>query len=144
MNERPVITANNLSLEYKLGKGWLNAINDVSVSIAPLEIHGLVGESGSGKSTFALALMNYLAANARIKQGEVLLDGENLVDKIAGGDAPDLGSGHQFGSPGSAGIAESLVYHWRPDRRNHTIACGLIAPGRLDTRCRDVARGQNC
>ena len=44
-------------------KQWVNAIREVSLSINPLEIHGLVGESGSGKSTLALALMRYMAKN---------------------------------------------------------------------------------
>lgn len=79
----PVIQASQLSIDYKLGKGWANVINDVTLGVEPLEIHGLVGESGSGKSTLALALMNYLADNARISNGEVLLDGSNLIDKSA-------------------------------------------------------------
>ena len=62
----PVIRAENLNIEYRLDQRWLNVIKDVSLTIDPLEIHGLVGESGSGKSTLALALMNYLAPNACI------------------------------------------------------------------------------
>lgn len=77
----PVIEANNLCIDYRLDKHWLNAIRDVSICIDPFEIHGLVGESGSGKSTLALALMRYMAANARIASGEILLDGEDLIRK---------------------------------------------------------------
>ncbi|MBZ0298726.1 MAG: ABC transporter ATP-binding protein, partial [Anaerolineae bacterium] len=77
----PVIEAKSLSIDYKLGSGWANAVHEVSLCVDPLEIHGLVGESGSGKSTLALALMNYLAGNARIASGEVRLDGDDLVAK---------------------------------------------------------------
>lgn len=77
----PVLAVENLSIDYRLGKRWLNAVQDVTLSIDPLEIHGLVGESGSGKSTLALALMRYTAGNARISSGRVLLDGVNLLDK---------------------------------------------------------------
>ncbi len=76
-----VIRAENLNIDYKLGGGWLNVVRDVSLSIEPLEIHGLVGESGSGKSTLALALMNYLAPNERIASGSVLLDDADLLSK---------------------------------------------------------------
>jgi peptide/nickel transport system ATP-binding protein len=77
----PIIQVENLAIDYKLGKGWLNAILDISLSIYPREIHGLVGESGSGKSTLALAMMRYLAPNARISSGRVLLDGDDLTKK---------------------------------------------------------------
>lgn len=77
----PVIEAQNLNIEYRLGKRWYNAVRDISMAIAPLEIHGLVGESGSGKSTLGLALMRYLAGNARIESGSILLDGDDLVPK---------------------------------------------------------------
>ncbi|GIL14434.1 MAG: ABC transporter ATP-binding protein [Chloroflexota bacterium] len=81
MTQLPVIAAQNLCIDYKLDKQWINAINGVSLAINPFETHGLVGESGSGKSTLALALMRYMAANARIESGEVLFYGENLLVK---------------------------------------------------------------
>lgn len=84
MQSTPVIEARHLCIDYQLGRKWVNVIRDVSLSINPLEIHGLVGESGSGKSTLALALMRYLAKNARITSGEILLDGEPLLTKSEG------------------------------------------------------------
>jgi peptide/nickel transport system ATP-binding protein len=78
---QPVIDAQELNIEYKLGRRWYNAVRDISMTLSPLEIHGLVGESGSGKSTLGLALMRYLADNARIASGKILLDGDDLVPK---------------------------------------------------------------
>ncbi len=77
----PIIRAENLNVEYRLDQRWLNVIKNVSLTIDPLEIHGLVGESGSGKSTLALTLMNYLAPNQRVSSGRVLLDGDDLLTK---------------------------------------------------------------
>ncbi len=77
----PIIQAENVFIDYRLNKTWLNVIHDVSLTIRPLEIHGLVGESGSGKSTLALALMRYLAQNGRVRSGNILFNGEDLVDK---------------------------------------------------------------
>lgn len=77
----PVLEAKNLCIDYNVGGKWRNVINDVSLRIDPLEIHGLVGESGSGKSTLALALMGYMAPNARIVSGEILLDGQDMRGK---------------------------------------------------------------
>ncbi|HYO87748.1 MAG TPA: ABC transporter ATP-binding protein [Candidatus Limnocylindrales bacterium] len=79
MSAVPVLQADNLSLDYRLGVGWVNAVCGVTLSVGAGEIHGLVGESGSGKSTVALALMGFLAPNARASSGRVLLDGEDLL-----------------------------------------------------------------
>ncbi len=79
MTEQPVIRAKSLSIEYQIGKKWLNVIHDVDLQINPVQIHGLVGESGSGKSTLGLGVMMYLARNARITQGEILFDGVDIA-----------------------------------------------------------------
>jgi peptide/nickel transport system ATP-binding protein len=81
MTTTPVMDAQRLFVDYRLGRRWFNALYEVSLTINPLQIHGLVGESGSGKSTLGLAMMRYLAANARISSGKILLDGEDLVPK---------------------------------------------------------------
>lgn len=75
----PVIEAKKLSIDYRIGKNWLNAVSDIDLAINPLQIHGLVGESGSGKSTLGLAMMRYLASNARIASGEIWFEGEDIA-----------------------------------------------------------------
>lgn len=79
----PLIEAQGVSIDYRADKTWINVVRDIDMTIAPGEIHGLVGESGSGKSTFALALMRYLAPNGRISSGRILFDGDDLVPKRA-------------------------------------------------------------
>jgi peptide/nickel transport system ATP-binding protein len=74
-----VAEARQLSIEYYVGREWVNAIRDVTLKLEPRRIHGLVGESGSGKSTLALALMRYLPPNARISSGSVWLGDQNLT-----------------------------------------------------------------
>ncbi|MFN8378801.1 MAG: ABC transporter ATP-binding protein [Anaerolineae bacterium] len=74
-----VLQAESLSLDYRLGADWINAVRNVSLDVHAGEIHGLVGESGSGKSTLALALMGFLPPNARARSGRVLLEGEDLL-----------------------------------------------------------------
>ncbi|PJF23318.1 MAG: peptide ABC transporter ATP-binding protein [Phototrophicales bacterium] len=74
-----IIQAQQVSIDYRLKKVWHNVIHDVTVEIAPKTIHGLVGESGSGKSTLAMAMMRYLAPNARIHTGTIHFDGQDIT-----------------------------------------------------------------
>ncbi len=53
-------------------------VRGVDLTINPNEIHAVMGPNGSGKSTLAYALMGHPAYE--ITEGEILLDGENLVD----------------------------------------------------------------
>ncbi|MBL8117084.1 MAG: ABC transporter ATP-binding protein [Anaerolineae bacterium] len=84
MNAQPVIEIDHVSIEYRLGKNWVNVIHDVSLQIEAHEIHGLVGESGSGKTTLAMAVMRYLATNARVRSGDIRFQGESLLRRSMG------------------------------------------------------------
>ncbi len=50
--DRPLIQAQNVSREYRLGEAVISAVNDVSLEIRAGEFLALLGSSGSGKSTF--------------------------------------------------------------------------------------------
>lgn len=76
---QPVIAANNLSIDYRIDKQWLNAVRNIDLVIQPQQIHGLVGESGSGKSTLGLGMMRYLSSNSRISSGEIIFDGQDIA-----------------------------------------------------------------
>lgn len=83
MIDAPIVQAEHLAIDYQLGKRWYRALDDISLSLNPLSIHGLVGESGSGKSTLALALIRYLASNARISAGSLKFKGEDITHRSA-------------------------------------------------------------
>ena len=57
------------------------AVDNVSFSLKSGEILGLVGESGSGKSTIIKSIMAILNDDGKIESGEILFNGENLLDK---------------------------------------------------------------
>ncbi len=73
--------------------GGVQAVDDVSFSLAPGRIMGLVGASGSGKST----LLNMLAGLADVDSGAVLLNGKRVPgpsDVLIAGH-PDIRLVHQ-------------------------------------------------
>ncbi len=81
MASTPVLELDQLLVSYWTETGWLDPVRQVSLRVQPHEKYGLVGESGSGKTTLALAVMRYLAGNGRIRGGQILLNGEDLLSR---------------------------------------------------------------
>ncbi len=75
----PLLSVSGLSVSYRTPRGWLRALDDVSLTIDRGEVLGLVGESGSGKSTVVLALLGLLDASVRIDAKAVRFDGDDLL-----------------------------------------------------------------
>lgn len=56
------------------------ALNGVSLHIEPGEILGIVGETGAGKSLTAASVMGLLSHSAKIIEGSICFDGQNLLE----------------------------------------------------------------
>ena len=76
-----MLEVKNLVTHYFLGKEAVSAVEDVSFTIEQGETLGLAGESGCGKTTTAYSIMQLLAENGQIMSGQILLDGDDLVQK---------------------------------------------------------------
>jgi peptide/nickel transport system ATP-binding protein len=74
----PLLSVNQLAVEFLTPQGRVAAVRDVSLEIGPGEIVGIVGESGSGKSVTALAVMGILPRTARVVGGCVRFRGSDL------------------------------------------------------------------
>jgi putative ABC transport system ATP-binding protein len=72
--DEPVISAQNLTKVYRMGKVEVNALCGVSIHVKKGELLAIMGPSGSGKST----LMNILGCLDLPTDGEYILDGENV------------------------------------------------------------------
>lgn len=74
----PVLSVDNLSVEFWVGGKWAAAAKHVSYDLMPGKVLAIVGESGSGKSTSSMAIMGLLPKNARVT-GSAKLAGRELV-----------------------------------------------------------------
>ncbi|AEC01257.1 sugar ABC transporter ATP-binding protein [Parasphaerochaeta coccoides] len=77
MNDGTLLQLKNISKSFP----GVKALDNVSFSICPGEVHGLVGENGAGKSTIIKIIMGVYQRDG----GEMLLDGEdysphNVID----------------------------------------------------------------
>ena len=54
-------------------------LRGVTLSVRRGEAYGLVGESGCGKSTAALAVVQYLPRNGRVRSGEIRIDDRDVL-----------------------------------------------------------------
>lgn len=71
----------NLSTEFSTENGTVQAVRDVTIQVEKGEILGIVGESGSGKSQTMYSVMGLLAANGRVADGEISIDGKDISPK---------------------------------------------------------------
>jgi simple sugar transport system ATP-binding protein len=137
-------------LGYSKRFGALQALEDVSLHVAPGSFHALLGENGAGKSTLVKCLIGFYQADA----GSVMVDGrERAIHSPR--DAAALGIGMIFQHftvvPGMS-VAENLalarqdlgaVINWRAERE-HLNAFMQTAPFPLglDQRVADLAAGE--
>ena len=70
----------DLTMYYALQRNWVRAVDNVSLKMQKGSSLGLVGESGCGKTSIGLSLIRVLPANARIFDGNVFLDGKEILN----------------------------------------------------------------
>ena len=74
-----ILQVENLTTSFLTSNGEVQAVRGVSFSVGKGEILGIVGESGSGKSVTSMSILRLLADTARIKDGSILFEGEDLT-----------------------------------------------------------------
>ncbi len=79
MNDN-LLEVKNLSVQYKTQDAIVSAVNNVSFALKYKQTLGIVGETGAGKTTTALSILRLLPDKVGvIKQGEILLEGDDLL-----------------------------------------------------------------
>ncbi|MEA5060704.1 MAG: ABC transporter ATP-binding protein [Candidatus Pelethousia sp.] len=81
VNTNNLLEIKNLHVIYKTDMETVYAVNGIDLALNKGETLGLVGETGAGKTTTALSILRLLPERVgQIKAGEILLDGQNLLE----------------------------------------------------------------
>ncbi len=74
-----ILEVKNLCTSFFTEEGEVKAVNGVSFSVPSGRTLGIVGESGSGKSITSLSILRLIQSPGKIKSGEILFDGKDLL-----------------------------------------------------------------
>ena len=80
MTGAPILSIQDLSLEFDTFDGVYKALDAVSIDLARGESLGIVGETGCGKSVTAKSILGLVPSPpGRIRGGRILFEGEDLL-----------------------------------------------------------------
>ena len=79
-SQPPAVSVRDLRVSFASGGKTIQAVNGVSLEVAPGEAVALIGESGSGKSVTLRALMRLHPPRRTTISGEIQVDGQSVLD----------------------------------------------------------------
>jgi oligopeptide/dipeptide ABC transporter ATP-binding protein len=80
--DAPLLDVRNLTIRFRLQRGILNAVENVSFSLRESETFGIVGETGCGKTVTSLSILRLIPSPpGEIADGEILFHGQDLLKK---------------------------------------------------------------
>ncbi|MGH1467049.1 MAG: ABC transporter ATP-binding protein [Cognatishimia sp.] len=74
-----LLSVRGLTVKFAMRDQTVSALNGISFDLAKGERLGIVGESGAGKSITGFALLNLLSRPGYIDHGEIMFDGQDVV-----------------------------------------------------------------
>ncbi|WP_163102105.1 ABC transporter ATP-binding protein [Peribacillus alkalitolerans] len=75
---KELLSIRDLRTSFYEGNTKKEAVRGVSFSIEKGEVLGIVGESGSGKSIMMKSILGLLPQNAKVDEGEIILNGKHV------------------------------------------------------------------
>ena len=82
MNNDTMLDIRDLTIHYEIESGIVHAVEGLNLKLGRGESLGFVGETGAGKTTTALGIMRLIPnPPGKIKSGEIVFNGENLLTK---------------------------------------------------------------
>lgn len=77
---KPVLNVKDLTIHFTTAAGMVQAVRGVNFELFKGETLAIVGESGSGKSVTSRSIIGILSPNARIIDGSIEYEGENILE----------------------------------------------------------------
>jgi len=77
--DAPALELVDVDVAYRVRGIERQVLRGVSLTVERGRSYGLVGESGCGKSTAALAIVQYLPRNGRVRSGQIRIAGRDVV-----------------------------------------------------------------
>jgi ATP-binding cassette subfamily B protein len=114
-------------VNFRYGRGDANALNDVSLTIAPGETVALVGQTGAGKST----LVKLIARFYDVTGGKVRIDGTDVREFDLAAYRHQLGVVPQESYLFAGTIRDAIAYA-RPDATDDEVIAAARATGAHD------------
>ena len=75
-----ILQINNLNAGFETENGFAQVLYDININLEEGKTLAVVGESGCGKTLTAMSVINLLPETFKIKSGEILFEGQNLLD----------------------------------------------------------------
>jgi len=74
-----LLEVDQLKTYFRISRGYVRAVDNVSFSLEKGEAIGLAGESGCGKTTTALSILKILPSNGEILEGRIMFSGIDVT-----------------------------------------------------------------
>jgi len=78
---RRILELKDVKTSFYTHLGEVQAVRGVSFTLDKGEALGIVGESGSGKSVTSMSIMKLVQYPGKVKEGQILFKGEDLINK---------------------------------------------------------------
>ncbi len=78
-NRDVLLSIRGLTVEFRVPRGILRAVDNLDIDVYDDEVLGLVGESGCGKSVLAHTILRIVDPNGRIAGGKIMFKGKDIL-----------------------------------------------------------------